>query len=89
MYPCPLSWLAIGRVFVYYARAAHAFSAGIKCWHCSYFGDGLECLGHSGRPTADHEMVKTDFRLFGSHETAGYCSKFYRLHFPADLNENR
>ena len=34
MYPCPLSWVAIGRVFVYYARAARAFSAGIKCRHC-------------------------------------------------------
>ena len=26
--------VAIGRVVVYYARHAHAFSAGIKCWHC-------------------------------------------------------
>ena len=26
--------MAIGRAVVYYARAAHAFSAGIKCQHC-------------------------------------------------------
>ena len=25
----------IGRAVVYYARAAHVFSAGIKCRHCS------------------------------------------------------
>ena len=30
--------MAIGRAVVYYARAAHAFSAGIKCRHCSDFG---------------------------------------------------
>ena len=28
---CP----AIGRTIVYHAQAAHAFSAGIKCQHCS------------------------------------------------------
>ena len=27
--------MAIGHVFVYFARAAHAFSADIICWHCS------------------------------------------------------
>ena len=26
--------MAIGHVVVFYARAAHAFSAGIKYWHC-------------------------------------------------------
>ena len=33
MHPCPGNWVAIGRAVVYYAQAAHAFSAGIKCWH--------------------------------------------------------
>ena len=31
MHPCPGNWVEIGRVVVYYARAAHTFSAGIKC----------------------------------------------------------
>ena len=35
MHPCPESWVAIGRVVVYYARVARAFSAGIKCRHCT------------------------------------------------------
>ena len=30
MHPCPENWVAIGRAVVYYARAAHSFSAGIK-----------------------------------------------------------
>ena len=33
MNPCPGNWVAIGRVVVYYAQAAHTFSAGIKCRH--------------------------------------------------------
>ena len=28
------TWLQLGRAVVYYTWAAHAFSAGIKCWHC-------------------------------------------------------
>ena len=28
--------MAIGRAVVYYARAAHIFSAGIKCRHCTW-----------------------------------------------------
>ena len=35
MHPCPGNWVAIGCAGVYYARASHAFSAGIKCQHCS------------------------------------------------------
>ena len=33
---CPDNWVAIGRAVVFYARAAHACSAGIKCRHCIY-----------------------------------------------------
>ena len=29
--------MAIGHAVEYYARAVNAFSAGIKCWHCSYW----------------------------------------------------
>ena len=32
----PGNWVAKGREVVYYARAAHAFSAGIKCGHCNF-----------------------------------------------------
>ena len=35
MHLCPGTWMAIERAVVYYARAAHAFSAGIKCRHCT------------------------------------------------------
>ena len=34
-YPCQENGVAIGRAVAYYDRAAHAFSAGIKCQHCS------------------------------------------------------
>ena len=34
MHPCPRDWVTIGCAVVYYARAAHAISAGIKCCHC-------------------------------------------------------
>ena len=34
VHPYPGTWLAIGRAVLYYARLAHAFSAGIKCRHC-------------------------------------------------------
>ena len=31
------NWMAIRRAVVYYAQAAHAFSAGIICQHCNSF----------------------------------------------------
>ena len=39
MHPCPGNWVAIRPAVVYYARAGHTFSAGIKCWHCIYRRD--------------------------------------------------
>ena len=35
MRPCPGNWVAIRHAVVYFAQAVHAFSAGIKCRHCS------------------------------------------------------
>ena len=35
IHPCIVNWVAIGRAVVYYARATHTFSAGIKCRHCT------------------------------------------------------
>ena len=35
IHPCPENWVAMGHAVVYFAQAAHAFSAGIKCWHCT------------------------------------------------------
>ena len=29
------NWVAIGHAVMYNARAAHTFSAGIKCWYCN------------------------------------------------------
>ena len=34
MHPCPGNWVAIGHAVVFFPRAAHALSAGIKCRHC-------------------------------------------------------
>ena len=34
MHPCPGNWVAVGPTVVYYVRAVHQFSAGIKCRHC-------------------------------------------------------
>ena len=39
MHPCLGNWMAIGHVDVYYTEAVHAFSAGIKCRHCSLCTD--------------------------------------------------
>ena len=33
MHSCARNWVAVVRAVVYYAQPAHAFSAGIKCWH--------------------------------------------------------
>ena len=35
MHLCPGNVVAIGRAVVYHGRAAHTFSAGIICRHCS------------------------------------------------------
>ena len=35
MHPWPEKWVVIGHAVVYYAQAAHTFSAGIKC---QYYG---------------------------------------------------
>ena len=32
----PGNWVASGRAVVYFVRAAHAFSAGVKCRNCRY-----------------------------------------------------
>ena len=46
---------AVWRSVVYHALAAHAFSAGIKCWHC-------RSTGHSIIHFSDREWceIKTD-----------------------------
>ena len=33
---CQGNWVASGHIVVYYAWAAHAFSAGVKCQHCTH-----------------------------------------------------
>ena len=39
MHPCLGNWVAIERALMYFAQAAHTFSTGIKCRHCT--GDTL------------------------------------------------
>ena len=43
MHPDTGNWMAIRRAVEYYARSAHAFSAGIKCRHCRYTCWNREC----------------------------------------------
>ena len=33
---CTENWVAIRRAVVYYGQASHAFSTGIKDWHCTH-----------------------------------------------------
>ena len=35
MHPCSGNWVAIGHMIVYFARAGHTFSVGIRCRHCT------------------------------------------------------
>ena len=42
IHPCQGNWVAIGHTVVYHARAAHAFSAGIKCRNCRSYCDEIE-----------------------------------------------
>ena len=67
MHPCPGNWVAIGCAVVYSARAAHAFSAGIKCWHCSYgfIGyvpphqwDSMYLTKYGGAPSTSHLLIR-------------------------------
>ena len=52
-HPCPENWVVIGRTVVYYTLTSRAFSAGIKCRHCTYiqhyddtgmWGDGMSLV---------------------------------------------
>ena len=36
MHPCQRNWVTIGRLVMYNAQTAHAFSAGIKWQHCNF-----------------------------------------------------
>ena len=40
--------MAIGHAVVHYAQAAHAFSAGIECWHCICGSDHKYTLDVNG-----------------------------------------
>ena len=59
MHPCTGDRVAIGRAVVYYARAAHAFSAGIKCRHCRYGQDNKTIIN-----TIDGNSELRNYRVF-------------------------
>ena len=68
MHQGPGNWVAIGHAVVYYARAAHAFSAGIKCRQCiserhigkdtgrKYFGSFLHIAFHQDLVTLNKHI---------------------------------
>ena len=53
-HPYPREWFADGRAVVYYARVAHAFSAGIKCRHCMLASREGVPPGPGGLPYSMH-----------------------------------
>ena len=55
-HPCIRYWVAIGYVVVYYARAAHALSAGIKCRHCIMPREGNH-ISRNSNVTYHHRVV--------------------------------
>ena len=52
MQPCPGNCVAIWRAVVNYAQAAHACSAGIKCWHCIIINNSYTVCGLSRSNTS-------------------------------------
>ena len=47
MHPCPANCVTIGQAVIYYDQAAQAFSAGIKCRHCTLKeNDGMSAVTH-------------------------------------------
>ena len=44
IHPCPVNWVATKRTVVYYARATQAFSAGIKCRHCTFTTSRIQSI---------------------------------------------
>ena len=44
MHPCPGNWVAFGHWVVYYVLTTHAFSAEIKCRHCSWLTRRAYCF---------------------------------------------
>ena len=56
IHPFPGNWVTTGHAVVYFARAAHAFNAGIKCqyWDPIYYVNDMftyiqtECAGTKG-----------------------------------------
>ena len=53
MHQCPEHWVAIGHAVVYYARAAHALSEGIKCPCCMHL-----CLHKKYQRIKQNEKIR-------------------------------
>ena len=60
MHICPGNVAAIGRAVVYYAGAAHTFSAGIKYRHCRYMHLLLQTYN---TPATQRDNVEFPFRV--------------------------
>ena len=54
--------MKIGNAVMYYAQIVHAFSAGIKCWHChvpeTYFRGNEILITQVPIPNGDHTHVE-------------------------------
>ena len=80
-HPCPLSWVAIGRVFMYYARAAHAFSTGIKCRLCTCPCEQFLSV-HAARSSLFvliHVDLEYIYIFLIQHKSPNFQSKSFRI----------
>ena len=73
MQPCSGHWMAIGRAVVNYARAAHAFKAGIKCWHCRLYILRNSTLQQNTRRRCLWQKLQT-------YHIQYYCARKFFLH---------
>ena len=55
MHPCLRTWVAIRCAVMYYAQAAHAFTAEIECLHCTY----IHTYIHTNIQTYIHTYIHT------------------------------
>ena len=75
MHSYPGNWVAIGHAVVYYARGAHAFSAGIKCRHCRSHCDEIKT--RNWEESLATIMLNVDYTLENSLlNSVTYCARY-------------
>ena len=90
--PCQGTWVAIGHSVVYFARAAHANFAGIKCQHCMYYPLGLLSfdLKHPGYSadylgSVNHSYKSTLLHVIKHIRFSWICNISFNLRNPLNI----